>query len=190
MNADERRCIEVNATSLPDQATIAFPLSFCQSRPRDRQVWTRRNLAARFGTSAFICVHLWLHRIKPSGRGVCDIRLTGSGELVYAHACGAFAGTTEREGMGMRILARLVSVAAFAGAALLAGAAGAHTTKPCPCRYVGGVAPPGAVVCLEVDGKRSLARCEMVLNNPSWRFLDQPCPVASPATVPPSGTAG
>jgi hypothetical protein len=66
-------------------------------------------------------------------------------------------------------------------AAFLAGAAGAHTTHPCPCRYPGGVAPPGAVVCLDVNGKRSLARCEMVLNNSSWRFLDKPCPIASPA---------
>jgi hypothetical protein len=65
--------------------------------------------------------------------------------------------------------------------ALLAGAAGAHTTFPCPCRYPGGVAPPGAVVCLDVNGKRSLARCEMVLNNSSWRFLHRPCPIASPA---------
>ena len=62
---------------------------------------------------------------------------------------------------------------------LLAGVAGAHTTHPCPCRYSGGVAPPGAVICLDVDGKRSLARCEMMLNNPSWRFLDAPCPIAS-----------
>ena len=63
--------------------------------------------------------------------------------------------------------------------ALLVDAAGAHTTHPCPCRYSGGVAPPGAVVCLDVDGKRSLARCVMMLNNPSWRFLDEPCPIAS-----------
>jgi hypothetical protein len=63
--------------------------------------------------------------------------------------------------------------------ALLVGAAGAHTTHPCPCRYSDGMAPQGAVICLDVDGKRSLARCEMVLNNSSWRFLDEPCPLAS-----------
>jgi hypothetical protein len=71
-------------------------------------------------------------------------------------------------------------------AALLVRAAGAHTTFPCPCRYPGGVASPGAVICLDVDGKRSLARCEMILNNSSWRFLDEPCPSASlrnPATA-------
>ena len=81
----------------------------------------------------------------------------------------------------MQIAACLGLGALAIAAALLAGAAGAHTTHPCPCRYPGGVAPPGAVVCLDVNGKRSLARCEMVLNNSSWRFLDKPCPIASPA---------
>lgn len=40
---------------------------------------------------------------------------------------------------------------------------------------------PGAVVCLTVGGRSSLAVCEMAQNNPSWRFLNRPCPVASPA---------
>ncbi len=81
---------------------------------------------------------------------------------------------------GWLIAASLVAGGLLIAGALLAGAAGAHTTRPCPCRHPGGVAPPGAVVCLDVDGKRQLARCEMVLNNSSWRFLDQPCPIAAP----------
>jgi hypothetical protein len=90
----------------------------------------------------------------------------------------------------MRIARRPLVAGALIGGALLAGVAFAHTTRPCPCRYPGGVAPPGAVICLEVDGKRSLARCEMVLNNSSWRFLDRPCPIASPATPDGTRTAG
>jgi hypothetical protein len=86
-----------------------------------------------------------------------------------------------RAGEDMRVAACLGFGALSIAGALLVGAAGAHTTYPCPCRYPGGVAPPGAVVCLDVNGKRSLARCEMVLNNSSWRFLDKPCPIASPA---------
>ena len=70
-------------------------------------------------------------------------------------------------------------IGSLVAAAFLVGVAGAHTTHPCPCRYAGGVAPPGAVICLDVDGKRSLARCEMMLNNPSWRFLNEPYPIAS-----------
>ena len=66
--------------------------------------------------------------------------------------------------------------------------AGGHTTHACPCRYPGGIAPPGAVICLEVDGKRSLARCDMVLNNSSWRFLGESCPIAAlPKTTMPNG---
>ncbi|MBM3601059.1 MAG: hypothetical protein FJX35_22900 [Alphaproteobacteria bacterium] len=72
--------------------------------------------------------------------------------------------------------------------ASMAGLAAAHTAHPCPCRYAGGEAQPGAIVCLKVDGKQSLAQCEMVLNNPSWRFLNKPCPVASPAA--PTGRVG
>jgi hypothetical protein len=62
---------------------------------------------------------------------------------------------------------------------LLVHAAGAHTTHACPCRYSGGVALSGAVICLNVEGKSSLARCEMVLNNSSWHFLNKSCPIAS-----------
>ena len=82
---------------------------------------------------------------------------------------------------GARVAAGLPIASALIAGALLFRAAGAHTTHACPCRYPGGVAPPGAVVCLNVDGKRSLARCEMVLNNSSWRFLNQSCPIALPA---------
>jgi hypothetical protein len=71
----------------------------------------------------------------------------------------------------------LVSGLLIAVAAMTRGA-GAHTTHPCPCRYAGGEAPAGAVLCLKVDGKQVLALCEMVLNNPSWRFLNRPCPIA------------
>jgi hypothetical protein len=48
------------------------------------------------------------------------------------------------------------------------------------CRSRAGPVPLGAVVCLEIPcvGRR-MARCDRVLNNTSWTFLDQPCPVAS-----------
>jgi hypothetical protein len=99
-----------------------------------------------------------------------------------AGAIGADAGSE-----AMRVAACVLVGGLSIAGALLAGAAAAHSTRPWPCRYVGRVAPPGAVICIEVDGKRSLARCEMVLNNPSWRFLDKPCPIASPALPKPIG---
>jgi hypothetical protein len=64
---------------------------------------------------------------------------------------------------------------------LLARAASAHTTHPCPCRYAGGDVPSGTVVCLTVGGQSSLAVCDMAQNNPTWRILNRPCPIASPA---------
>jgi hypothetical protein len=91
-----------------------------------------------------------------------------------AHLVGTGAGSND-----VRIAAGVLIGSLLIAGALLVRAAGAHTTHPCPCRHPGGVAPPGAVICLNVDGKRSLARCEMVLNNSSWRFLDESCPIAS-----------
>ena len=61
-----------------------------------------------------------------------------------------------------------------------------HVDRACPCRHVGGMAEQGDIVCLEVNGKRQLARCEMVLNNASWRPLGIDCAVTSGRTVPPA----
>ncbi len=36
----------------------------------------------------------------------------------------------------------------------------------------------GQQVCLHVDGRRYLARCEMKLNNSSWTKLQDGCPLA------------
>lgn len=75
---------------------------------------------------------------------------------------------------------------------------------PCQCRYEGGVARQGETVCLDLNGQRRLARCEMVLNNASWRFLGIGCDAvaglgdgqdrpeeqhAGSAEAPPSGPA-
>ncbi|MCI0429806.1 MAG: hypothetical protein L0210_04585 [Rhodospirillales bacterium] len=91
-----------------------------------------------------------------------------------AHLVGAGDGSN-----GVRVAAGVLIGSLLIAGALLVRAAGAHTTHACPCRYPGGVAAPGAVICLDVGGKRSLARCEMVLNNSSWRLLNEPCPIAS-----------
>ena len=60
-----------------------------------------------------------------------------------------------------------------------------HADRACPCRHAGGTAEQGDVVCLDVDGKRQLARCEMVLNNASWRRLGIDCEVTSGRAVRP-----
>ena len=78
----------------------------------------------------------------------------------------------------MSIPIRTLVVACAIAGVILAGAARAHLTHPCPCRHAGGEVLPGGTACLEVDGKRFLARCVMVLNNPSWRQIEDGCPVA------------
>jgi hypothetical protein len=39
--------------------------------------------------------------------------------------------------------------------------------------------PEGQTVCLKTAAGAKLARCERVLNNTSWKILDQDCPTAS-----------
>jgi hypothetical protein len=50
--------------------------------------------------------------------------------------------------------------------------AGAHN---CRCIYDGGIAAQGKTVCIKTPKGYRLARCEMFLNNSSWKFLDKPC---------------
>jgi hypothetical protein len=45
----------------------------------------------------------------------------------------------------------------------------------CRCLYDGGRAEQGKTVCIKTAEGYQLARCEMVLNNSSWKFLDKPC---------------
>jgi len=49
----------------------------------------------------------------------------------------------------------------------------------CKCRFKGGYIEEGKTACLKTPNGSSLARCEKVLNNTSWKTLNLPCPVAS-----------
>ncbi len=46
----------------------------------------------------------------------------------------------------------------------------------CYCTNRGQRIEMGGLVCLEVDGRSYLARCEMSLNNPMWRKVQDGCP--------------
>jgi hypothetical protein len=55
----------------------------------------------------------------------------------------------------------------------------------CYCVNRGGVRHElGELVCLYVDGRSFLARCEMSLNNPSWKEIADFCPAANLTTRP------
>ncbi|WP_203422883.1 hypothetical protein [Sinorhizobium sp. BG8] len=72
-------------------------------------------------------------------------------------------------------------------AAVLAGvaaealpAAGGPPDARCTCRNRDGSKHElGSVVCLNVDGRRYLARCTMVLNVTSWQKVQDGCPVSA-----------
>ena len=71
--------------------------------------------------------------------------------------------------MGKLILALLL---------LLALASSALAGPECRCRYLGREFEHGALVCITLDGRSKLARCDMLLNNSSWTFLKDGCPSA------------
>lgn len=58
------------------------------------------------------------------------------------------------------------------------------------CRANGAMIPQGEVACLHLPSGDQLARCEKVLNNPSWVKTGDGCPVenqgtgATPAQAP------
>lgn len=49
----------------------------------------------------------------------------------------------------------------------------------CTCRYEGGDVAEGETVCMRTANGMTMARCEKVLNNTSWKFLGEECPQAS-----------
>jgi hypothetical protein len=84
------------------------------------------------------------------------------------------------------MLKRLLLVtAAFAALALPALAGG--NGMACRCLYKGKYFDQGETVCIRVDGRSRLARCDMNLNNSSWTFLSEKngCPTALMSPVPP-----
>ena len=55
----------------------------------------------------------------------------------------------------------------------------AQTKTPCTCRYQGEDFVLGEEVCMDRTTGSTMARCEMVLNNTSWKFTEAPCPVTN-----------
>ncbi len=54
----------------------------------------------------------------------------------------------------------------------------------CTCRSRDVVANEGEVVCLTTPLGQRLARCDKVLNNTSWTFLQDACPTTSLTPAP------
>jgi hypothetical protein len=67
---------------------------------------------------------------------------------------------------------------ALAGAGIASAALAAGPNGECTCSYQGGDVIEGQTACIRTAKGPTLARCEKVLNNTSWKLLDQPCPAA------------
>ena len=76
---------------------------------------------------------------------------------------------------------RLAGLAALAFIASGVMAPAAHSQSiPCTCRSTDGSdVELGKTACIRSPQGMTLARCEKVLNNTSWKFLNQPCPGAA-----------
>ena len=71
---------------------------------------------------------------------------------------------------------------ALVGIGLFIGSAPA--SAECTCRAKDVVANEGEVVCLNTPLGQRLARCDKVLNNSSWTFLQGTCPIVSRTLTP------
>ncbi|MFZ1680260.1 MAG: hypothetical protein WAT70_04510 [Rhizobiaceae bacterium] len=75
-------------------------------------------------------------------------------------------------------------------------AAHGEPVRQCSCRAYGADHALGATICIRASSGSYLARCEMVLNNTSWKKIGDSCPQASlrqPASkvmATPIGAAG
>ena len=57
-------------------------------------------------------------------------------------------------------------------------AAPVYAGENCTCRYEDAEVEEGKTACIRTNNGMRMARCERVLNNTSWKFLEQPCPYA------------
>lgn len=74
----------------------------------------------------------------------------------------------------------------LAGVALLLWSGIASADPDCTCRYRGVSYAVSSCVCIDTGEGPRLACCGIVLNNTSWSFTDQACPVTR--RDPPGGT--
>ncbi len=50
------------------------------------------------------------------------------------------------------------------------------TARVCSCLYDGQNVPIGKSVCMKYRGKLVMAKCESIVNNPSWAISKDACP--------------
>lgn len=48
--------------------------------------------------------------------------------------------------------------------------------RMCSCRYAGNSIPIGKTICMNFQGRSVLAKCDSVVNSPSWSISAKECP--------------
>lgn len=74
-----------------------------------------------------------------------------------------------------------IVVLGFVAATIAAptSAASAVPEAPCTCRFKGQDMQIGQIICANLPNGDVLMMCDRVLNNTSWKTLQQGCPVTS-----------
>jgi len=76
-------------------------------------------------------------------------------------------------------------------ASLWLGATGTTAEPRCTCRFAGQSYVVGTCVCMSPPGgEQQRVCCGMVLNNTSWDFTGQSCPIAQDETAAPAAAPG
>jgi len=76
----------------------------------------------------------------------------------------------------MKMLKQILFAVSFIGVTFVASPSFAG--PDCSCRHKGGDTPEGQTACIRTNQGMKLARCERVLNNTSWKMLEQSCPTS------------
>lgn len=63
-------------------------------------------------------------------------------------------------------------------AAIIAFSSPAFAGEDCTCKYKDYDVPEGQTICMQTPNGSKMATCSRVLNNTSWKFLEQSCPQA------------
>jgi hypothetical protein len=75
---------------------------------------------------------------------------------------------------------KLVLALALLASPAFADATQTAKTVDCYCTdKTGSRVELGQTICLQVDGKSFMAQCQMSLNNPMWRKLQDGCPTSA-----------
>lgn len=78
----------------------------------------------------------------------------------------------------MKSMATALSLAVIMGGSALLSTT-AFAGPNCTCRHSGGEIAEGQTACIKSPNGMTMARCERVLNNTSWKMLEMPCPYSN-----------